>query len=305
VENTSPISDDDSAALNGKQVCFKVHQNPRFEHWYVDSGATCHMTNSKKYFDSFDSNKKENIYIADGGSLKAEGMGNIWINCISEEGAAKQILIRDVRYVPDLDGSLLSVQILTKLGFTVSFKEDKCKIAKDGIVWATANTKGHLYKLNCKQRALKTDSGFMTNINCVHAWHSRMGHRNPDAVKMLEEKQLATGIKIEEASTEREKRFYFIIAISFALGVLGLFKYYNFFAYRSSRNILQVQEYIILYAGEAHKQQGLHFLCFQKPMIHIFSNTPLFFFQKCRSMPFVLFLFLLIPPAWKDQVPMR
>ena len=39
-----------------------------------------------------------------------------------------------------------------------------------------------------------------------------------------------TGIKIEEASTEREKRFYFIIAISFALGVLGLFKYYNFFA---------------------------------------------------------------------------
>ena len=39
-----------------------------------------------------------------------------------------------------------------------------------------------------------------------------------------------TAIKIEDASTEREKRFYLILAVAFALGLLGLFKYYNFFA---------------------------------------------------------------------------
>jgi len=39
-----------------------------------------------------------------------------------------------------------------------------------------------------------------------------------------------TAIKIEEASTERQKRFYLILAAAFALGLLGLFKYYNFFS---------------------------------------------------------------------------
>ncbi len=38
-----------------------------------------------------------------------------------------------------------------------------------------------------------------------------------------------TAIKIEDARTEREKIWYFIVAILFGLGVLGLFKYFNFF----------------------------------------------------------------------------
>src|SRR6185437_7403541 len=39
-----------------------------------------------------------------------------------------------------------------------------------------------------------------------------------------------TAIKIEDAPTERERRFYVISAATFALGLLGVFKYFNFFA---------------------------------------------------------------------------
>jgi len=38
-----------------------------------------------------------------------------------------------------------------------------------------------------------------------------------------------TGIKMEEASNRRNKRFWFWLSISVNLGFLGLFKYYNFF----------------------------------------------------------------------------
>jgi alginate O-acetyltransferase complex protein AlgI len=39
-----------------------------------------------------------------------------------------------------------------------------------------------------------------------------------------------TAIKMEDAPTERERRLYFGLAVVFGLGMLGLFKYYNFFS---------------------------------------------------------------------------
>ncbi len=39
-----------------------------------------------------------------------------------------------------------------------------------------------------------------------------------------------TAIKIEDARTDRERRLYLLAAVVFALGMLGLFKYYNFFS---------------------------------------------------------------------------
>ncbi len=39
-----------------------------------------------------------------------------------------------------------------------------------------------------------------------------------------------TGIKMEEAKTDKLKRFWFWLSVSINLGFLGVFKYYNFFA---------------------------------------------------------------------------
>jgi D-alanyl-lipoteichoic acid acyltransferase DltB (MBOAT superfamily) len=49
-----------------------------------------------------------------------------------------------------------------------------------------------------------------------------------------------TAIKMEDASTERERYLYLMIATVFALGVLGFFKYFNFFADSMVRALLLV-----------------------------------------------------------------
>jgi len=43
-----------------------------------------------------------------------------------------------------------------------------------------------------------------------------------------------TGIKIEKSTGERERKFWFWLSIVFNLGFLGIFKYYNFFAFSFS-----------------------------------------------------------------------
>ena len=43
-----------------------------------------------------------------------------------------------------------------------------------------------------------------------------------------------TGIKIEKSIAERERKFWFWLSIVFNLGFLGIFKYYNFFAFSFS-----------------------------------------------------------------------
>ncbi len=46
-------------------------------------------------------------------------------------GSGQKIALKNVLYLPELKRNLLSVQTMSKLGATVVFKEDDCRISKD------------------------------------------------------------------------------------------------------------------------------------------------------------------------------
>ena len=91
------------------------------DNWYVDSAATCHMTNSGEFFESFDANVCESVRIADGSVTKSKGVGNLRLQCMKPAGGVNDVLVQNVRYVPELDANLLSVRTLTKMGMDVNF----------------------------------------------------------------------------------------------------------------------------------------------------------------------------------------
>ena len=70
--------------------CFTT-QIGHLKGWFIDSGATCHMTNSKDNFESFDPNVTESVHVADGDEIKTQGMGNLFLQC-----GKNKVLIKDV-----------------------------------------------------------------------------------------------------------------------------------------------------------------------------------------------------------------
>lgn len=87
--------------------------------WYIDSGATSHM--------SFDANSVENfkgnqghVMVADGKCIDVVGTGTVKIH---PKGSDREFInLQDVMLIPDISLNLLSVHCIVQHGFTVTFK---------------------------------------------------------------------------------------------------------------------------------------------------------------------------------------
>jgi hypothetical protein len=155
--------------------------------WFVDSGATSHMTNDRSSFAEFNSSKSEKVTVANGQYMMSEGVGDGYLHCQS-----KNIRVKDVLYVPTLESNLLSVKKLTKQGNVVMFKDD---ISKGDRVLAERKVVNDLYQLTWeKANFTKQDK---CHQNYIHLWHRRLGHRDPEAVKKLCREKLAEDIDID------------------------------------------------------------------------------------------------------------
>lgn len=193
VVKQEPKSNDSQAS---GYTIFQLSTKPHGNAWFIDSGATCHMTNDRSFFVKMDSDYRDKVFMADGATLEVVGKGSGNLRCLVENSVSVAVF-QDVLYVPNLKGSLVSVRKLVMNGLQVKFSNEECTITKiDGHVVATASPTGELYKLNLKNDAMFAKQDDLKG--CIHNWHRRMGHRDPVAIKSLVNKNLATGIKISD-----------------------------------------------------------------------------------------------------------
>ena len=75
--------------------------------WIVDSGASDHMTQESKLFNSYIScSGKQKVFVANGSNIPVHGKGSIAIN--------KHITLDSVLHVPEMSTNLLSISKLAK-----------------------------------------------------------------------------------------------------------------------------------------------------------------------------------------------
>ena len=88
--------------------------------WYMDTGYSNHLTGNKQWLIDFDSRRRTKIRCVDDKYLNAEGMGNVRFRVKN----GKNILIKDVWYVPGIKINLMSVGQLIEKGFSVVMKDN-------------------------------------------------------------------------------------------------------------------------------------------------------------------------------------
>jgi hypothetical protein len=93
----------------------------------VDSGASIHYCPNHSKFITYRTIDEQNIYAADGQSIKAIGKGNIKIY-LPYQGNHNHVTLCEVYHVPDMTTTLISVACLDRARYFVHFGQGICCI---------------------------------------------------------------------------------------------------------------------------------------------------------------------------------
>jgi hypothetical protein len=157
----------------GFEVTFCMFSSAVTDVWYVDSGASCHMTGRKKLFSRLqEGGVNIHIELGDNARYKAQGIGTLSF----QRESRKPLRFVDVLYVPGLTKNLISVSTLEDKGFEVTFRGEKVYIRPKGSIAKMDKVIGvhsdKVYRLHFEPvKALVSSS---TDLG--ESWHRWMGH---------------------------------------------------------------------------------------------------------------------------------
>lgn len=115
--------------------------------WYVDLGASGHMTIRKENLFDASMSSKGQVVVADNSRMDIECTGNLRLNVRNGE-RIESVIISDVQCIPKLCANLLLMSQMVCNGNTVIFDSHGCHIldAKKNLV-ATTSLCNNMYKL--------------------------------------------------------------------------------------------------------------------------------------------------------------
>lgn len=150
--------------------------------WYVDSGATQHMTKSEHFVHGKQKSEHDQITVANNNKLTVACVGDIPMTLTNGKSKIDSTL-KNVKCVPDLCTNLLSVSQMAKKGHSIIFKSDYCHIFdKNRKLIASASMVNDLYRLNGQAKENNSTNSESEPYKALIAktssaiWHRRMGH---------------------------------------------------------------------------------------------------------------------------------
>ena len=141
--------------------------------WYLDTGASSHMTGKKEFFHNIDDNMKGRVRFSDGSTIPYEGKGNISITLKNGE----ILLIQNVLYLPDLKTNILSLGKLDDQGCKTSLSNGFLTIHDrvGRLLTKTKKTSGNMYKMNID---INEECNLIKEEESkAWLWHKRFCHR--------------------------------------------------------------------------------------------------------------------------------
>lgn len=149
--------------------------------WYLDNGASIHMTGRCDYFKTVDETITGKIRFGDDSRIDIKGKGSIVF--VNQSGDKK--VLAGVYYIPDLKSNIISLGQAMEAGCEVRMKEEHLTLQdKEGKLTVQAKrSKNRLYKVLMNIVELK----FFQSATQIEAtiWHAHLGHIRNKSIRVM------------------------------------------------------------------------------------------------------------------------
>ncbi|KAD4584327.1 hypothetical protein E3N88_21928 [Mikania micrantha] len=178
--------------LNEEKISLKNYESEPKDSgvWYLDNGASNHMTGVKSYFTKLDEKIMGQVRFGDGSQVEIKGRGSISVAC--DDGKTR--LISNVYYIPCLTSNILSMGQATENGCKFLLKDDFLLMfdKDEKLILKVFKSKNRLYKVELRiggplSLLAKTE-------DTDRLWHSRLGHLNFEAMKTMTTQTMVHGV---------------------------------------------------------------------------------------------------------------
>ncbi|KAG7582977.1 Zinc finger CCHC-type [Arabidopsis suecica] len=158
--------------------------------WYLDNGASNHMTGDQRYFSYLDRSISGKVRFGDDSRIDIKGKGSI--EFVDRNGELRKLV--DVYFIPELKSNIISLGQATESGCDVRMRGEDLTMHdhKGKLLVKAVRSRNRLYKVimgikepMCLYSSTQTDS---------ERWHARLGHINLETLKSMVKKELVRGI---------------------------------------------------------------------------------------------------------------
>ncbi|GJX43983.1 retrovirus-related pol polyprotein from transposon TNT 1-94 [Tanacetum coccineum] len=181
-----------------------VTRNPSANGWYLDSGVTVHVCDSRDKFVDYQKVTGKQVIMANSDRADVCGFGNVKLKFTS----GKVITLQNVYHVPSIPKCLISVSKLDEHGFKITFESRKVVISKHGVFVGKGYILGGMYRVDDSSGSV--GKIHKTNVSVVEPYfetNENSVYKAFDSFKVYKvevENQLGKRIKILRSDREGE-----------------------------------------------------------------------------------------------------
>jgi hypothetical protein len=166
--------------------------------WFADSGATQHMSDQRHLFTNFTSITPGKLTITGIGKkvIYAHGRGDIPIKT-KINGQLISGTIKDVLFLPDIGINLISIPVITELGYKVTFSGSDVEIVHGESLFMVGRRVGQsLYQLDLLTQEKVNAKAAISSGASFDVWHERLAHVNHDTIRKMITSNSVVGLNI-------------------------------------------------------------------------------------------------------------
>ncbi|CAN6310868.1 unnamed protein product [Urochloa humidicola] len=162
--------------------------------WYLDSGASSHMTGNRNAFSELDIGYAGTVKFGDNSVVEVRGRGTVLFHCQTGEHRA----LTEVYYIPKLRSNIVSIGQLDERGCRV--------LIDDGVLRIHDRERKLLAKVNRSKNRLYVLDVRIARPVCLAArhndeawrWHARFGHLSFEALASMARQDMVRGLPLIE-----------------------------------------------------------------------------------------------------------
>lgn len=174
-----------------KVIPSKYEENTRDDDiWYLDNGASNHMSGDIRYFSSLDKTITGKVKFGDDSRINIKGKGTVEFT--NRNGEVRTMT--EVYYIPDLKSNIISLGQATEAGCDVRMKGELLTMHDNNgkLLVKTTRSKNRLYKVHMGIKG--TACLYLLESSDSDLWHACLGHINVETMKSMVHKELVLGM---------------------------------------------------------------------------------------------------------------